>query len=106
MASDALDAAGYDGQRPDGQITGMCGAYALRDWLDDCTPSAAAWSCVATGPSNRPGWAVKAVEAWLEAVGAAVGDGWRMGDGHMQLAGEAKSWLEADENENESKEEK
>lgn len=108
MASEALDAAGYDGQRPDGQITGMCGAYALRDWLDDCTPSAAAWSCVATGPSNRPGWAVKAVEAWLEAVGAAVGDGWRMGDGQMQLAGEAKAWLEAetDENENENEEEK
>lgn len=105
-ASEALDAAGYDGQRPDGRITGMCGAYALHDWLTDCTPSAATWSCVAAGPSNRPRWAVKTVEAWLEAVGAAVGDGWRMGDGQMLLAGEAKAWLEADENENENEEEK
>lgn len=105
-ASEALDAAGYDGQRPDGRITGMCGAYALHDWLTDCTPSAASWSCVAAGPSNRPRWAVKTVEAWLEAVGAAVGDGWRMGDGQMLLAGEAKAWLEADENENENEEEK
>lgn len=104
-ASEALDAAGYDGQRPDGRITGMCGAYALHDWLTDCTPSAATWSCVAAGPSNRPRWAVKTVEAWLEAVGAAVGDGWRMGDGQMLLAGEAKAWLEADENENENEEE-
>ena len=106
VASDALDGAGYDGQRPDGQITGMCGAYALRDWLDDCTPSAAAWRCVAAGPSNRPGWAVKALEAWLEAVAAAVEDGWRMGAGQMQLVAEAKAWLEAvRENESKSKEE-
>ena len=107
MASEALDAAGYDGQRPDGQITGMCGAYALHDWLTDCTPSAASWSCVAAGPSNRPKWAADGVGAWLEAVGAAVEDGWRMGDGQMQLVAEAKAWLEAvHENENENEEEK
>ena len=107
-ASEALDAAGYDGQRPDGQITGMCGAYALHDWLTDCAPSAAAWSCVAAGPSNRPKWAADSVGAWLEAVGAAVEDGWRMGAGQMQLVAEAKEWLEAvreNENENENKEE-
>ena len=107
-ASEALDAAGYDGQRPDGQITGMCGAYALHDWLTDCTPSAATWSCVAAGPSNRPRWAAGSVAAWLEAVAAAVEDGWRMGAGQMQLAAEAKAWLEADEkeDENENEEEK
>lgn len=108
-ASEALDAAGYDGQRPDGQITGMCGAYALHDWLTDCTPSAASWSCVAAGPSNRPKWAADGVGAWLEAVGAAVEDGWRMGDGQMQLVAEAKALLEAvheNENENENEEEK
>ena len=40
-------------------------------------------------------------------MGAAVEDGWRMGAGQMQLAGEAKAWLEAvRENENENEEEK
>ena len=104
-ASEALDAAGYDGTRPDGRITGMCGAYALHDWLDDATPGGGAWMCVADGPSNRPEHALDAVAAWLEAVAAAVEDGWRMGAGQMQLVAEAKAWLEAareaDENENE-----
>ena len=109
-ASEALDAAGYDGTRPDGRITGMCGAYALHDWLGDAVPGGGAWLCVAHGPSTRTGQATAAVASWLEAVAAAVEDGWRMGAGQMQLVAEAKAWLEAvreaDENENENEEEK
>ena len=106
-ASEALDAAGYDGTRPDGRITGMCGAYALHDWLDDAVPGGGAWMCVASGPSARTEWVAGAVAAWLEAVSAAVEDGWRMGAGQMQLVAEAKEWLEAvREKENENEEEK
>lgn len=51
-----------------------------------------------------------AVAAWLEAVAAAVEDGWRMGAGQMQLVAEAKAWLEAvreaDEKKDENEEEK
>ena len=106
-ASEALDAAGYDGTRQDGSITGMFGAYALHDWLDDSTPGGGAWMCVASGTSTNSEQVTAAVAAWLEAVAAAVEDGWRMGAGQMQLAGEAKAWLEAvRENENENEEEK
>ena len=107
-ASEALDAAGYDGTRPDGRITGMCGAYALHDWLDDATPGGGAWMCVASGQPGGTVQADVAVAAWLEAVAAAVEDGWRMGAGQMQLVAEAKAWLEAvreNENKNKNKEE-
>ena len=107
VASDALDGAGYDGARPDGRITGMCGAYALHDWLDDATPGGGAWMCVASGQPGHTVQAPVAVAAWLEAVAAAVEDGWRMGEGQMQLVAEAKAWLEAvRESENENEEEK
>lgn len=108
-ASEALDAAGYDGTRPDGRITGMCGAYALHDWLGDATPGGGAWMCVASGQPGGTVQADVAVAAWLEAVAAAVEDGWRMGAGQMQLVAEAKAWLEAvheNENKNENEEEK
>lgn len=110
-ASEALDAAGYDGTRPDGRITGMCGAYALHDWLDDATPGGGAWMCVASGQPGGTVQAPVAVAAWLEAVAAAVEDGWRMGAGQMQLVAEAKAWLEAvrdlaDEKKDENEEEK
>ena len=104
-ASEALDAAGYDGTRPDGRITGMCGACALHDWLDDSTPGGGAWMCVAGGTSTNSEQVTAAVAAWLEAVAAAVEDGWRMGAGQMQLVAEAKAWLEA-VRENENEEEK
>lgn len=63
---------------------------------------------MAAGPSNRLKWATDGVGAWLEAVGAAVEDGWRMGAGQMQLVAEAKAWLEAekDEKKDENEEEK
>lgn len=87
----------------------MCGAYALHDWLDDATPGGGAWMCVASGQPGGTVQADVAVAAWLEAVAAAVEDGWRMGAGQMQLVAEAKAWLEAvrenDEDKNKNKEE-
>ena len=109
-ASEALDAAGYDGTRPDGRITGMCGAYALHDWIGDAVPGGGVWMCVAGGQPGGTVQAPVAVAAWLEAVAAAVEDGWRMGAGQMQLVAEAKAWLEAvrenDEKKDENEEEK
>lgn len=93
--SEALDGAGYDGERPDGRATGMLGACALRGWLDGAQPDDGAWLCVAAGPGNRPQWALDQVDAWMEAVEAAVADGWRFGAGQMQLYAKAEAWLEA-----------
>ena len=64
---------------------------------------------MAHGLSASTEQAPVAIAAWLEAVAAAVEDGWRMGAGQMQLVAEAKAWLEAvreNENKNENEEEK
>lgn len=75
-ASRWLDEAEWEGPRPDGSADGMVAAAICREWLDGAEPGLTVLG-MACGLDEMAGYGRGQLLRFLDAMGAAVGDGWQ-----------------------------
>lgn len=99
-ASRWLDEAEWEGERPRGGADGMVLAAIMREWLQSAEPSAAVLG-MACGLDAMQGYGRDQLKAFLDAMGAAVGDGWQASREDMALMAELSAACKEDDNDEE-----
>lgn len=93
--SEWLDEAGYDGPRPDGRMTGMAGASALRSLLASSSPRYKVGNFLAGVSEEHPGYVAKDIERLDELMAAAMDDGWKTDERGWALVKATGAWMAA-----------
>lgn len=83
-ASDWLDEAEWEGQRPDGACDGMVAAAVCREWLNHARPNLTVLG-MACGADEMAGYGRGQLDAFLDCVAAATSDGWQPSREDMEL---------------------
>lgn len=99
-ASRWLDEAEWEGSRPDGWADGMVACCIARKWLDGAQPSTTVLG-MACGLDEMAGYGREQLLRFLDAMGAAVGDGWQASREDMALMRELSKACNGPENEEE-----
>lgn len=99
-ASRWLDEAEWEGSRPDGWADGMVACCIAREWLDGAMPSLTVLG-MACGLDGMSDYGREQLTAFLDAMGAAVGDGWQASREDMALMRELSKACNKPENEEE-----
>ena len=93
--SEWLDEAGYDGPRPDGRMTGMAGASALRSLLASSSPRYKVGDFLAGVSEEHPDYVAKDIERLDELMAAAMDDGWKTDERGWALVKATGAWMAA-----------
>lgn len=93
-----LDDAGWGGDRPDGTASGMVAVAIACEWLAGARPNTTVLG-MACGLEEMSGYGRVAIKAFLDAMGAAVGDGWEPSKADMALMAELSAACKEDESE-------
>lgn len=93
-----LDDARWDGARPDGTACGTVACRLLQQWLATARPCETVLG-MACGLEEMRGYGRDDIKAFLDAMGAAVGDGWEPGREDMALMAELSAACKEDESE-------
>lgn len=99
-ASRWLDEAEWEGPRPNGRADGMVAAAICREWLDGAEPSPTVLG-MACGLDEMAPYGREQLLRFLDAMGAAVGDGWQASREDMALMAELAAACKEPENEKE-----
>lgn len=97
-ASCWLDEAEWEGARPDGAASGMVAACIARDWLAGAEPNLTVLG-MACGLDEMSDYGRDQLTHFLDAMGAAAGDGWEPSRGDMALMAELSAACKEDESE-------
>ena len=98
MAAGWLDDAGWDGSRPDGTASGMVAVAIACKWLAGARPNTTVLG-MACGLEEMRGYGRVAIKEFLDAMSAAVGDGWEPSKADMALMAELSAACKEDESE-------
>lgn len=93
-----LDDAGWDGDRPDGTACGTVACRLLQQWLAAARPCETVLGMVC-GLEEMRGYGRDDIKAFLDAMGAAAGDGWEPSKADMALMAELSAACREDESE-------
>ena len=97
-ASCWLDEAEWEGARPDGAASGMVAACIARDWLAGAEPNLTVLG-MACGLDEMSDYGRDQLTHFLDAMGAAAGDGWEPSRENMALMAELSAACKEDESE-------
>lgn len=93
-----LDEAEWEGARPDGAASGMVAACIARDWLAGAEPNLTVLG-MACGLDEMSDYGRDQLTHFLDAMGAATGDGWEPGEEDAALMAELSAACREDESE-------